>query len=97
MSYTTKWRIKGTETGGPTMLLRQTEAEINFDEGPSLTLESNKLFYLQKSIFFWKKSAYFQFMHQNFVYRLAKETISFPLPLVRNQNNNASLLRDFIN
>ena len=40
MSYTTQWRIKGTETGGPTMLLRQTEAEINFDEGSSLTLES---------------------------------------------------------
>ena len=40
MSNTTKWRIKGTETGGPTLLLRQTEAEVSFDEGPSLTLES---------------------------------------------------------
>ena len=40
MSNTTEWRIKGTETGGPTLFLRQTEAEISFDEGPSLTLES---------------------------------------------------------
>ena len=40
MSYTTQWPIKGTETGSPIMLLRQTEDEINFDEGPSLTLES---------------------------------------------------------
>ena len=40
MSYTIQWRIKGTETGVPTLLLRQTEAKISFDEGPSLTLES---------------------------------------------------------
>ena len=31
---------QGDGDRGPTMLLRQTEAEINFDEGPSLTLES---------------------------------------------------------
>ena len=42
MSYTIQWRIKGTETGVPTLLLRQTEAKISFDEGPSLTLESGQ-------------------------------------------------------
>ena len=46
----TQWRIKGTETeagkgaeaetGDPTLLLSQTEAKINLQEGPSLILES---------------------------------------------------------
>ena len=43
---TTQCPIKGTETEaetwGPTLFLRQTEAKVNFDEGPSLIFESGK-------------------------------------------------------